>query len=59
MISDKYMDLLAGYTSSKIQDFESYLRTEVDLVQDDIGLILYDFFFKFYQLNITTGLLFF
>ena len=35
-----YMNILQGYTSSIFQDFESYLRTKVDLVEDDIGLIL-------------------
>ena len=33
-----YMNILAGYISSIFQDFESYLRTEVDLVADDIKL---------------------
>ena len=35
-----YMNILAGYTKSVFQDFESYLRTEVDLVEDDIKLVL-------------------
>ena len=34
-----YMITLAGYTSSVFQDFESYLRTEVELVEDDIRLV--------------------
>ena len=40
MKDDKYLKILAGYVSSVFQDFESYLRTEVDLVQDDIKLVL-------------------
>ena len=36
MKDDKYMHNLAGYVRSIFQDFESYLRTEVDLVEDDI-----------------------
>ena len=40
MNDDGYMDILARYTSSVFQDFESYLRTEVDLVEDDIKLVL-------------------
>ena len=36
---DKYMDTLASYNRSIFQDFESYLRTEVDLVEDDIRLV--------------------
>ena len=35
-----YMNFLAGYTKSVFQDFEGYLRTEVDLVEDDIKLVL-------------------
>ena len=35
-----YMNILAGYISSVFQDFESFLRTEVDLVEDDIKLVL-------------------
>ena len=37
---DQCMRTLAIYTSSKIQDFESFLRTEFDLVEDDIRLVL-------------------
>ena len=34
------MNILQGYTSSIIQDFKSYLRTGVDLVEEDIRLFL-------------------
>ena len=37
-----FMNSLAGFIRSIIQDFESYLRTEVDLVEDDIRLVLDD-----------------
>ena len=40
MKDDKYTKILAGYTSSVFQDFESYLRTEVDSVEDNIKLVL-------------------
>ena len=40
MKDDKYMNILAQYTGSVFQDFESYLRTEIDLVEDDIKLVL-------------------
>ena len=33
-------EYLAGYTSSAVQDFENFPRTEVDLVEDDVRLIL-------------------
>ena len=34
------MNILAGYVSSVFQEFECFLRTEVDLVEDDIRLVL-------------------
>ena len=34
------MNFLFGYPRSVFQDFESYLRTKVDLVEDDIRLVL-------------------
>ena len=40
MNDDGYMDILARYTSSVFQDFESFLRTQIDLVEDDIKLVL-------------------
>ena len=41
--SDKYMNILAGSTSSTFPDFEAYLRTVVDLVETDIILVLNEF----------------
>ena len=48
-----YMNIIAGYIRSIIKDFESYLRTEVDLVEDDIKLVLdeYNSSFIAYQLE--------
>ena len=40
MKNDNYLGILANYTSSIFQDFEKYLRTEVDLAKDDIRLVL-------------------
>ena len=40
MKNEQYMNIVAGYVSSVFQDFENYLRTEVDLVEDDIKLVL-------------------
>ena len=36
----QYMNILAIYTSSVFQDFESFLRTQIDLVEGDIKLVL-------------------
>ena len=53
MKTDEYMRLLAIYISSKIQDFESFLGTETELVEDDIRLVLdeYNSSFITYQLE--------
>ena len=40
MNDEQYMIILAIYTSSIFQDFESFLRTQIDLVEDDIKLVL-------------------
>ena len=39
MKDDKQMRILSVFVSSIIQDFESFLRTEIDLVQDDLRLV--------------------
>ena len=53
MKDDKYMKILAGYTSSVFQEFESFRRTEIDLVEDDIKLVLdeYNSSFITYELD--------
>ena len=43
MKDDKLMDILGFYVSSVFQDFERYHRTEVDLVEDDIKLVLEEY----------------
>ena len=40
MKDEQYMKILAIYTSSVFQDFENFLRTQIDLVEDDIKLVL-------------------
>ena len=40
MKDDKYMFILSGYSISVFRDFESYLRSEVDLVENDVRLVL-------------------
>ena len=53
MKDDQYMKILAICSSSVFQDFESFLRTQIDLVQDDIKLVLdeYNSSFITYELN--------
>ena len=40
MNDEQYMNILAIYTRSVFQDFESFLRTQIDLIEDDIKLVL-------------------
>ena len=40
MKDEQYMNILSIYTRSVFQDFESFLRTQIDLVEDDIKLVL-------------------
>ena len=56
MKDDKNMEILAGYTSSVFQDFESYLRTEVDLVEDDVKLVLDEYTSSFITYEIIHGI---
>ena len=49
MNEKQYMNILAIYTRSVFQDFESFLRTQIDLVEDDIKLVLDE-----YNSNIVT-----
>ena len=56
MNDDGYMDILARYTSSVFQDFESYLRTEVDLVEDDIKLVLDEYNSSFITCDLDPGI---
>ena len=56
MEDDKYMKNLAGYVSSVFQDLESYLRTEVDLVQDDVKLVLDEYNSSFITYELDPGI---
>ena len=53
MKDEQYMNILAIYISSVFQDFESFLRTQIDLVEDDVKLVSdeYNSSFITYELN--------
>ena len=53
MNDEQYMNILARYTSSVFQDFESFLRTQIDLIEDDVKLVLdeYNSSFITYELE--------
>ena len=53
MKDDKLMLILSMYVDSVFQDFESFLRTQIDLVEDDVRLVLdkYNSSFVTYELQ--------
>ena len=51
-----YMIILAGYSSSVFQDFASYLRTEIDLIEDDIRLVLDNYESSFITYELEPGI---
>ena len=56
MKNEQYMKIVAGFVISVFQDFESYLRTEVDLVEDDIKLVLDEYNSSFITYEISPGI---
>ena len=56
MNDEQYMNILALYTSSVFQDFESFLRTQIDLVQDDIKLVLDEYNSSFITYELEPGI---
>ena len=54
--NEQYLNIVAGYVSSVFQDFESYLRTEVVLVVDDIILVLDEYNSNFITYEIQPGI---
>ena len=56
MKDDKYMLILAVYFDSFFQDFESFVRTEVDLVEDDCKLVLDEYNSSFVTYELEPGI---
>ena len=56
MNDEQYLNILAIYTSSVFQDFESFLRTQIDLVEDDIKLVLEEYNSSFITYEIKPGI---
>ena len=51
-----YMNILAGYVSSVFQDFANSLRTEVDLVENDIKMVLDEYKSSFITFELEPGI---
>ena len=56
MKDDKYMLILAMYIDSVFQNFKSFLRTEVDLVEDGFKLVLDEYKSSFITYEISPGI---
>ena len=56
MKDDKYLEILAGYTRSVFQDFESFLRTQIDLIEDDLKLVLDEYNSSFITYELEPGI---
>ena len=50
-----YMNILSRYTHSVFQDIESFLRPQIDLVEDDIDLVLDEYNSNFNTYELTPG----
>ena len=49
------MRILAIFVNSMFQDFESFLRTRVDLAEDDIKLVLDEYTSSFNPYGVSLG----
>ena len=56
MKNEQFMNIVAGFVISVFQDFESYLRTEVDLIEDDIKLVLDEYNSSFITDELQPGI---
>ena len=56
MNDEQYMNILAIYIRSVFQDFESFLRTQIDLIEDDIKLVLDEYSSSFITYEISPGI---
>ena len=54
--NDKYLSILAVYNRSIFRDFESFLGTAVDLVEDDIRLVLDEYNSSFITYELEPGI---
>ena len=53
---EQYLNILAIYTSSVFQDFESFLRTQIDLIEDDVKLVLDEYNSSFFTYELQPGI---
>ena len=56
MKDEQYMNIIAIYTSSVNQDFKSFLRTQIDLIEDDVKLVLDEYNSSFITYELEPGI---
>ena len=56
MNDEQYMNILAIFASSVFQDFESFLRSQIDLVENDIKLVLDKYNSNFITYELEPGI---
>ena len=56
MNDEQYMNILALYIRSVFHDFESFLRTQIDLIEDDIKLVLDEYNSGFITYELQPGI---
>ena len=56
MKDEQYMNILAISTRSVFQDFESFVRTQIDLVEDDVKLVLDEYNSSFITYELIPGI---
>ena len=56
MNDEQYMNILAIYIRSVFQYFESFLRTQIDLVEDDFKLVLDEYNSSFVTYELEPGI---
>ena len=55
MKDEQYLNILAIFTSSVFQDIESFLRTQIDLIEDDVKLVLDEYNSSFITYELEPG----
>ena len=53
---EQYLNILAIYTSSIFKDFEGLLRTQIDLVEDDVKMVLDEYNSSFNTYDLQPGI---
>ena len=56
MEDEQYMNFLSIYFRSVFQDFESFLRTQINLIEDDVKLVLDEYKSSFLTYEIQPGI---